>query len=102
MMFYIEMFWRKGLCRSECWILLSLEDQEIVPNSLCMRSLRAGKRHVSSMSIRVFCALGWWDLPWAGMLESRALGGHGEHSGDAQAHAGRAASMLIRRRSTRG
>ena len=37
------MFWRKGLCRSECWILLSLEDQEIVPNSLCMPDLGQGR-----------------------------------------------------------
>ena len=37
------MFWRKGFCGSECWILLSLEDQEIVPNSLCRPDLRRGR-----------------------------------------------------------
>ena len=69
-----EVFWRKGFCGSECWILLSLEDQEIVSNSCACPISGREQRCVSSRSVWVFCALGQWDLPWAGMLESQSSG----------------------------
>lgn len=40
------------------------------------------------MSVQGFCALGRGTYLGQGCSGARALGGHGEHSGDAQAHAG--------------
>lgn len=60
---------------SEGWILPSVADGEIVTSSLCWPvSGRGGRRLSSSLPVQVFCVLGQWHSPWAGMLGSQSSG----------------------------
>lgn len=73
---------------SGCWSLPSVGDEETVTVSLCSLYLRQGRQDTKCPSLSRCSVLLGRTYLGQGCSGARALGGHGEHSGDAQAHTG--------------